>query len=114
MSTAFWLLSVETLGLERTCTDPCDSRNCSRAAKLSVCTAKPNTPPATLVAPATTPPSVPAPGFALKVLLLPALLPAVLPLKLPVLPRLLATPPRPLEKPPAMPLVGNAAQLIPV
>ena len=114
LSTAFWLLSVATLGLDSTCTDPCVCRNCSKDAKFFVCTARPNTPPATFVAPVTAPPSVaspvPAPGLAVKLLLVPVTLPAVLPLKRPVTPRLLAAS---LEKPPAMPLVGNAAQLIP-
>src|ERR1039458_5720298 len=120
LSTAFWLLSVATLGLDRTCTDPCDSRNCSNAAKFCVCSARPNTPPATFVAPATTPPSVPptveeVSPLTVKLLLTPALLPAVLPLKLPVGPKLLDTPPTtPLEKPPAMPCLKlNPAQLIP-
>jgi len=46
LSTAFWLLIVASRGLESTCTSPWDSRNVNRAAKLLVCSARPNTAPA--------------------------------------------------------------------
>src|SRR5258708_14075345 len=42
--TAFWLLRAATRGLDKTWTFPCDSRNWSKAAKLLVWTARPNTP----------------------------------------------------------------------
>ncbi len=42
-STAFWLLIVATRGLDSTCTDPCVSRNWISAAKFAVCSARPNT-----------------------------------------------------------------------
>ena len=43
LSTAFWLFSVATRGLESTCTVPCVSRNWISAAKFDVCSARPNT-----------------------------------------------------------------------
>src|SRR3990172_5930703 len=48
LSTALVLFKVATRGLESTCTEPCVSRNCRRAAKLDVCSARPKTAPAGL------------------------------------------------------------------